>query len=476
MADFADVALNIPSEREFTYSVPPTLRSQVLPGVRVRVPFRSRTVAGTCVRLTEEAPSFAVRPIQRVLDPTPVFTQPMLRLASWIARRYGAGAGEALDAALPFAVRTGGRRKTVRVVHLDRPPPAAGQDVQELEARHPKQARLLRILIDAGEPVPARDLLRRAKVTESVLKSIVSKGLARIEREVVGVGDPPAGVDRDPVPTLNRWQESVTAELLAGLRDGRREGYLLFGVTGSGKTEVYLRVLREVVDGGRQGIVLVPEIALTPQTVARFRARFPRVAVLHSHLTDAERHDQWRAIQRGEADVVIGARSAVFAPTPRLGLIIIDEEHEPTFKQQNTPRYDAREAARARARFEGASLILGSATPSLEAFHRARVGRLRLLRLPERVGEARFPETIIADLNQTRPAPRASQLPDRPAARIAELLRIAAGAGHPLPESTRIRDRRHLPRLRQGDRLRAMRHRPRVSPTDRPADLPLLWS
>ncbi|MBM3986004.1 MAG: primosomal protein N', partial [Planctomycetes bacterium] len=179
---------------------------------------------------------------------------------------------------------------------------------------------------------------------------------------------------------------------------GAGRGFLLFGVTGSGKTEVYLQTLSECVARGRQGLVLVPEISLTPQTVRRFRERFERVAVLHSHLTDAERADQWRRIRRGEADVVVGARSAVFAPVPNLGLVILDEEHETTFKQQNVPRYHAREAALERTRLCGAITLLGTATPSLEAWHAAQDGRLSVLRLHERLGGGRNPEIVVVDL------------------------------------------------------------------------------
>lgn len=415
MHAFAEVALNLPLDRLFTYEVPEPLRSRMAPGMRVRVPFGPREVGGTCVRLLTEDPGFPCKRVRGFVENEPLFSREMLRLAAWIARRYGASLGEALDAALPFAVRSGGRRRRVLTAEIGVPEADVERQVTELEEKFPKQARALRLLGDAGESLEVRELCRRAKIGESPIRTLAKKGLVRLTRREQ-VRDPlfSMRVPREEGKVLTPAQQVAVDELVRSIESERSAAYLLFGVTGSGKTEVYLRALAEAVRRGRQGIVLVPEIALTPQTVARFRGRFDRVAVLHSHLTDVERQEQWRSIQRGEADVVIGARSAIFAPVPRLGLIVVDEEHESTFKQQNVPRYDAREAARARARFERAVLVLGSATPSLESFHRTRVGRIRRLDLPERVGGGIFPETILADLTQTVPVPGKSRfLTDR---------------------------------------------------------------
>lgn len=376
------------------------------PGVRVIVPFQSRSVGGTCVSILDEAPDFKVRPITRLIGDEPVFSRVMLRVGAWIARRYGATLGEALDAALPFSVREGTRRRTIRRVALAIPLSEVAARVDELETRLPKQARALRILADGEGEIDAKELMSRAKVTESPLASLAKRELIHF-RQVAPSAEAyfsaPALPEADKV--LTHDQQRALDAIREPIDRDRHQAFLLFGATGSGKTEVYLRALKEVVRRGKQGIVLVPEIALTPQTVARFRARFPRAAVLHSNLTDAERNDQWRSIQRGDADVVIGARSAVFAPTPKLGLLIIDEEHEGTFKQQNVPRYDAREVARVRARMEGAILLLGSATPALESWHRAIGGRSSLLRMPQRVGGGRFPETLVADLSASEGLP-----------------------------------------------------------------------
>lgn len=415
MVRFAEIALNLPVDRLFTYAVPTELEDRIRPGSRVRVPFQSRQVGGTCVSLRDDQPDFECRSMIGLIEPEPLFSPVMIRVASWIARRYGATHGEALDAALPFAVRSGSRRRTVTLAHARVEGDRANEVVEELESKFAKQARTLRILVDAGEPLEVRDLERRAKVTRSPIQSLLKKELIALER-IPERRDPLFSIPVEPEPAKRLTEpQKVAVDLLQGaIKAGRFDAFLLFGVTGSGKTEVYLTALEETVRSGRQGIVLVPEIALTPQTVARFRARFQRVAVLHSHLTDADRGDQWKRIQAGEADVVIGARSAIFAPVPRLGLVVIDEEHETTFKQQSTPRYDARQAARVRARMEKAVLVLGSATPSLETYRAAQIGRMKLLILRQRVGGGVFPEAIVADLTQTMPVPgRQRHLTDR---------------------------------------------------------------
>jgi primosomal protein N' (replication factor Y) (superfamily II helicase) len=405
VVEFADIALHLPLEQVFTYSVPPALAARLAPGVRVRVPFQSRQVLGTCVAVHSRIPAFTTRPVERVVSERALFDASMLKLCGYIARRYGAGIGEVCDAALPAAVRSGRAQKTVRYVRLRLPESEVAAIVTALEPKQPKQARALRILADAKEPLDARRLASLAKVTSSPLETLAKNGYIEFFRVAPEPDELDVVVAREKDKALTA-EQTVALEAITRAVDAQHyRGFLLFGVTGSGKTEVYLQALRRVVEAGRQGIVLVPEIALTPQTVARFKARFPNVAVLHSHLTDADRHREWRTIQSGEVDVVIGARSAIFAPLPRLGLIVVDEEHEGTFKQQNSPRYDAREVARARARFERAVLVLGSATPAVETWHRACSGRLELLRLPSRVGGGAFPESIVADLRRTMPLP-----------------------------------------------------------------------
>src|SRR6185369_48785 len=197
---------------------------------------------------------------------------------------------------------------------------------------------------------------------------------------------------------LNADQQQSLDRIVAALREQKHKTFVLHGVTGSGKTEVYIRAIREVVGYGRQAIVLVPEISLTPQTIRRFQSRFDSIAVLHSHLTDADRHRHWQQIAQGRVQVIVGARSAVFAPAPHLGLIVIDEEHETSFKQDNVPRYHAREVARKRAELEGIPLVLGSATPTLESYLRATTGLDEWLRLPKRVEDLPMPPVIVVDI------------------------------------------------------------------------------
>ena len=297
------------------------------------------------------------------------------------------------------------RAKLVPHVRLAVEANAAKKEAEGLAAKAPKQAALLRLLMDRADSVP----LRETGATPAAVKALQKKGL-------ISIAD--VQVWRDPLldraftpcapPTLTAPQEAALGEIRAGLRQsgkGAPTTFLLHGVTGSGKTEVYMRALAEAVALGKRGIVLVPEIALTPQTIGRFASRFPcRVAVLHSRMSPGERFDEWQRIREGAFDVVIGPRSALFAPQPELGLIIIDEEHEWTYKQEEeSPRYHAREAALKLAVLCGAVVVMGSATPDLESYYRAETGRYRLLELPQRItvrGESPLPEVELVDMRE----------------------------------------------------------------------------
>jgi primosomal protein N' (replication factor Y) len=401
VARFASVAPPLPVVGLFTYAVPPALQSRVVPGVRVRVPFGGRKLAAMCVGVGDDPPppEVKVKPLDGLLEDEPLVGPDILELARQVAVATGCSWGEALDASLPPAVKQARPGRRIEEALLAGDPRAVGPVVDRLQEKREKQARTLRILADRGGQLPVRELMRLAHVSRSPVDSLARAGLITLRR-VAARHDPLADrpVERTPHQDLTPDQAAVHERIVAAVRRGAHKTFLLHGVTGSGKTEIYLQVLEAVVATGRQGIVLVPEISLTPQTVRRFRERFERVAVLHSHLTDAERADQWRAIRRGEADVVVGARSAVFAPVPRLGLVVLDEEHETTFKQQSVPRYHAREVAIQRARIAGAVTILGTATPSLEAFHQAREGEYERLVLPERVAGGRTPSVVMVDL------------------------------------------------------------------------------
>ena len=411
---YAAVALNRPARTEFTYAVPPTLRAAIAPGARVVVPFATRREVGVCVQVLGE-PGIdprRVRPLERLLDPAPILTPDLLELARWIAEETVCSWGEALAALLPASLKRETERRTVTQVEAL---PGAAEALPSLEEKWPKQFRALRTLLEAGGPVEQSDLLARTKLSSSPFLRLRKKGLVRIRRVPVR-SDPllEGEIEEKPAPTLTGEQEAARAAVVETVRAGRFGGFLLYGVTGSGKTEVYLRVLAETLEAGRSAIVLVPEISLTPQTVSRFRGRFGEVAVLHSRLTDAQRFDQWRAIREGRARIVVGARSAVFAPVRDLGLLVVDEEHEPSFKQQQIPRYHARDVARRRAEIAGAALLLGSATPSLEAWQAAQEGRQRLLRLTKRVAGGALPAIRVVDLRRESPLGKAPAVLSRP--------------------------------------------------------------
>ncbi len=401
--EFARVAISVPVLRGFHYRVPSTLSPQPMVGDRVRVFFRGRSRIGTVIGFDSAPEVERVLDVQEVLGIESRIPGPIIELCRWVSEKFGASLGETLEAALPPPLRRGGKIRRIAHVSLDVEDRSEGgirELVEKIEKRAPKQARALRILAQVGGSAEEREIRRLAHLdSNQPLRGLETKGLIRrifVEGEPEEVAGDSA--EQASPPPLTAEQELAVASVRLAMRRSRPQGFLLFGVTGSGKTEVYLRALQEAVQAGKQGIVLVPEIALTPQTVARFRSRFPRIAVLHSRLTERERVQAWGRIRSGEVDVVVGARSAIFAPVPKLGLLVMDEEHEPSFKQQSPPRYHARDVARKRAELEGAIVILGSATPSLESFVAAQQGELSLLRLPNRVGGGVLPETAILDL------------------------------------------------------------------------------
>ncbi len=268
-----------------------------------------------------------------------------------------------------------------------------------------KQTAVLELLRKAGKAVEQRQLTRQAKCGPGPVEALVLKGLARrVARRVDRFVESTAEEETPHGPVvLNHDQLDVWNKLEPALKQGGFQAFLLHGVTGSGKTEIYLRAIEEIISQGKEALVMVPEISLTPQTIQRFRGRCGEVAVLHSHLGNAERGGHWRRVAAGLAQVIVGARSAVFAPAKRLGLIVIDEEHENTFKQETTPRYHGRDVAVMRARLENIPILLGSATPSLESWHNAQRGQYTLLSLPQRVLERPLPQVGLIDLRHEPP-------------------------------------------------------------------------
>jgi primosomal protein N' (replication factor Y) len=352
-------------------------------------------VIGYCVRLESRNDlQRRLKGVSAVLDRKSLLSPRMMELTGWMAERYLCTQGQALEAVLPAVIR--GRETTRQIMLLSVPRHiAAGLDKLNLPE---KQAAILKHLAAQPRPLTAKQLCAAQQCTMGPINALRKKNLIAVEQRSVEAEAAEAHPQREAALLLNAAQKQAYEAILAPLHERRHQTVLLHGVTGSGKTEVYIQAIDEVIRFGRQAIVLVPEISLTPQTRERFRSRFDQVAVLHSHLRDAERHWHWDRIATGEVQVVVGARSAIFAPTPHLGLIILDEEHEATFKQDSAPRYHAREVALWRARRENIPLVLGSATPSLESWYRAMQGEYRLVDMPERVSSRPLPDVAVIDL------------------------------------------------------------------------------
>ena len=403
----AAVVLPVPVSRAYIYEVPPELADRVIPGARVVVPLRRRNVVGivTDVVGPQSSVGIALKAIKATPDAEPALSPALLDLGRWMSDYYGAPLGLSLRALLPGPLWS--------VARPAGPAPAAerlfvltGNGVDSLLERErrfkrsPKRRAAYETVEALGGSAPVSHLVNQLRLPRNSLDALVQQGLARIER-VPEMRDPFAGFSSPPPPSLTADQQAAVRGILDAPVD---MPVLLHGVTGSGKTLVYLHVLRHLVDSGKGAILLVPEIALTPQTVARVRGVFgDQVAVLHSGLSDGERADAWRALRRGERRVAVGPRSAVFAPVQRLGAIVVDEEHEPSYKQASAPRYHARDAAAMRAQLEGARLILGSATPSLETLDQVAQGRIATFALPDRIGARPLPPVEVVDL---RSAPR----------------------------------------------------------------------
>ena len=465
MTRYVHVALPLPLADPYTYAVPPSLADRALPGARVVVPVRRQELIGIVVATSAPPPAVDAREILALPDEQPVLTEALLELSSQVARYYGAAHGMVLRSMLPGAlwgksivdmvleysnIAVGGTAEkllrwledrggtapvataarafkrpmwdvadrlqrvgaiSLSVRHADtaggvatmRVAVLTGEPLPLLERerrfrRAPKQAALYQLLETRAGRAPVRELLDAADVSEAPLKSLVDAGLVAIV-EAESMRDPFASHATTPPPKTLSAAQRDALDQLAAIPAG--ESALLFGVTGSGKTLVYLEHIRRARANGRGAIILVPEIALTPQTVSRVRGMFgDDVAVLHSGLSDGERADAWRALRRGEMRVAVGARSAVFAPVQDVGVIVLDEEHEASYKNGETPRYHAREVAAMRARLESAVLVLGSATPSLESWSRLEPVQ-RVVRLPDRIGSRPMPAVELVDLRDT---------------------------------------------------------------------------
>ena len=386
-----DIAVNIAVNKTFHYLVPDHLKEQLAPGSRVLVPFGSRRIPGTVLGFPDKPEMSSLKTVIESLEDR--LTPDLLELSRWMAEYYMFPLGQAIEAAVPKAVSRA-KPKKKRYLHLL--PPASPS--LSLEGRGPvrgrKQAALLQLLSQQGDTA----IESLTGFSAGVIRALVNAGIAKVvEREIEAETEQLDFAPSEP-PGLMQEQREAVRNMEEAIAADKFQVFLLHGVTGSGKTEVYLHGIKCLAGTGKGAIVLVPEIALTPQLLSRFRKRFgSRVAVLHSGLTDRERADEYRRIQAREVDVAIGARSAVFAPFDRVGLIIVDEEHENSYKQDEGLRYHARDVAIMRAKFRDAVAVLGSATPSLESYYNAQSGKYRYLRLANRVDHRPMPEVKIVD-------------------------------------------------------------------------------
>lgn len=400
----ARVVFARPPHGPYDYRVPDHLRGVLEPGMRVLVPLGhgNRQVEAYCIQLirsTDDAadsiPVRKLKPVAKPLDQSPLVPGSLLQLADWMSKRWLCSIGKAIETIVPAGVRAKSNLRQAILVK-----PSAKFISGELEAKvTAKQQRVLDILVQNRAPMLISELAAAAECSSAPVNTLCKMGVLETTTRIVEKTSFETALEEAAEKlVLNNDQQAAFDAIKAAIHSEKYSPCLLHGITGSGKTEVYIRAIEEVIQFGRQAIVLVPEISLTPQTRRRFRARFERVAVLHSNLTGPQRAWHWRQIASGNIQVVVGARSAIFAPLPHLGLVVVDEEHDSSFKQDKAPRYHARDVAMWRSAREKVPLILGSATPALETWQRANEGKIKLLTLPERVLSRPLPNVSTVDL------------------------------------------------------------------------------
>lgn len=401
---YADIAVPLAVRQTFTYTVPDELRESTKLGCRALVPFRNRHLIGLIARVRDEAPAGRYKPLSRILDVAPVLTPTLIELADWLSRYYFAPPGEVFRIMLPpgLLARNASPDQNPEAFWPARRQQAVVAITTDLVAHlTERQREIFRHVAEGPLPVLVQDLVKEGVATAAILNALRKKGAIHIE--AVDLYRSPWRRPRVAEPVrhvLTEEQQNVVDRLGAQITSGGFRSCLVHGVTASGKTEIYLNLIETALKSGRTALVLVPEIGLTPQISRHFRGWFgDRVAILHSALSDGERFDQWRRIRRGDAGVVVGTRSAVFAPLERLGLIIVDEEHDGSYKQNETPRYHGRDTALKRGQLEQALVVLGSATPQLETYHGAVFRKLhQYLPIKLRILERPLPTVHIVDM------------------------------------------------------------------------------
>lgn len=463
--NIAKVIVDVPSSainQTFDYQIPEQFQQMIQPGMRVVIPFGKRKITGFVVELTNHTEVKRVRNIIQVLDLMPVLTKELLDLGKWLAETTFCLYITAFQAMLPQVLKSTYKKELVRLsdegfhpalehVFGDKPsisfealeaseiqyihvqnaikdeavkvnylvesnitkkfetwiaPTIRGNALQKeydaLSARAHRQKEILHYFINDEQPVQQQVLIHKTNTSRQTIKTLIDKGILQEDhREVMRDPYEDHSFERTSDLQLTTEQEQAMVPIRSSINNHEHDVVLVHGVTGSGKTEIYLQAIKQVINQGKEAIVLVPEIALTPQMVKRFKERFgSQVAVMHSALSMGEKYDEWRKVQRKEVQVVVGARSAIFAPFENIGIIIIDEEHELTYKQEDQPRYHARDVAIERGKTHGAPVVLGSATPSLESFARANKGVYTLATLTERTNKRPMPHVKVVDMRE----------------------------------------------------------------------------
>ena len=417
---FAEIAVPAAVETLFTYRVPNELFSEIKIGARVKIPFGTRTIIGVVIRLSPSTTiSKNLKSILSLVDSEPIFNSELLNTLKWISDYYIAPIGEVLKSALPQGLKE------------QQPKPKLEQGISISEeqkqfwleqlhqlghpARTAKQRNVLETLINSPNNfLSTNELLELSSTTKSVLKTLEEKGMLQFSsREIIRREFllPSEHEKQSLNIKLNEHQQLALNKISEGISSNIFQSYLLFGITGSGKTQVYIEAIRKTLEQHKTAIVLVPEISLTPQAVRRFQLHFGEiVTVIHSQMSDGERFDSWRLTLNGTYKVVIGPRSAIFAPLNNLGLIVVDEEHESSYKQYDmVPHYNARDVALIRAKVNNAVVILGSATPSAESYFNTQQKKYTLLQLPERADNAKLPTVKIVDMRLARSKERGAE-------------------------------------------------------------------
>ena len=403
MAKYAGVIVDISLEkldRVFDYKVPAYLEGILHPGMQVWIPFGNgnRRIKGFVVSLSDTCSyeEYKVKELLGVCEGAISVEGQLIELAAWMRERYGCTMNQAMKTVLPVKNKVKEQTKVLVSLNIDK---TAVDEYAEKNKRAKARIRVLQTLLEKGT-LEKDKLLEEASTTGATLKELQEAGLLSLQSETIYRLPKIAREEKQEI-ILNQNQQTILDNFRQDFAEGRCENYLLHGVTGSGKTEVYMGMLENVLNSGKQAIVLIPEIALTFQTVMRFYGRFgDKVSVIHSKMSAGERYDQMERAKRGEISIMIGPRSAVFTPFSNLGMIIIDEEHEGSYKSETNPKYHAREVAKKRCEMSHASLVLGSATPSIESYFKASCGEYKLLKLPNRINDLNLAAVQVVDLRQ----------------------------------------------------------------------------